>query len=176
MNVIKSGFGLGTKIAIIITLMILLNCCQGWGSSGFDEGHEWIVPRPAAEIHLHIVDGDQEPIPDATVWIYLGNEKIGTTARFIAYDIDKGQPGDRSGNVTLTYLGEEGGGYEVPLNTKGPPKLKAHIEAPGYEERVIDLDELLFVATYRVGETDVEYEGETIQMVIIEHDIVLTEQ
>ena len=45
-----------SKIIFLFVLLFFLSSCESWGkSNGFEEGHDWIMPRPAAEINLKIV-------------------------------------------------------------------------------------------------------------------------
>jgi len=165
------------KIILVQLLMMLLVSCDSLGAdNGFDEGHEWIMPRPAAEIHIRIFNIENEPVTNAKVWVYLEDERTEIPEGFIDYDGETGWESDGSGEVILQYLGEKGGAYEVPMNSEGPPQMKADIEAQGYLSRVINLDELLFLTRYRIGKTELEYESEKIELVVIEHEVILEEK
>ncbi len=158
-------------------MLLLSSSCQWWGANdGFDEGHEWIMPRPAAEIHLLVVNSENEPVQGAMAWIYLGDQKVQTTERFLNYNGTQGVQGDDSGEVILYFLGDEGGGYEVPLNAPGPPEMKVKVEAQGYTSSLINLDDLLFLPEYRVGHSEMEYNGEKIEMAVIEFVLILEEE
>ncbi len=161
----------------ILILLVLSNGCQRWGdNSGFDDGHEWIMPRPASEIHLLIVDEENQPIGDATIWIYLGDQTIQTVDRFVNYDPENGNQSDSSGEVILYFLGDEGGGYEILMDSPGPPSIKVQIEASGYKNSIINIDNIVFVSKYRTGQTEKEFDGELVEMNIVEYVAILEEE
>ena len=164
---------------VITTLLLLFlstHCRQGGATSGFDAGHEWIMPRPAAEIHLVVVDAKKKPVEEVTAWIYFGDQKVKNADRFIDYDLQDGIRGSSSGEVILHYLGEGGGGYEVPLDAATPPKLGVWIEASGYKHNIVNLDDILFTSKYRTGKREIEYKGKTIEMVVVEYVVTLEEE
>ena len=163
-------------VTILILALLSSSCQRQEARTRLDEGHKWIMPRPAAEIHLVIIDVSNRPVKDATVWIYLGGQKIQTSDRLIGYDVQSGMRGDGSGEVILRYLGAEGGGYEVSMNASGPPKMKAQIEAQGYRSKEIDLDDVLFATTYRIGDTEMAYQGKNIKMAVVKYTVVLEEE
>ena len=168
--------GIPKIVLVQLLLMLLAGCdCLGAGND-FDEGHEWIMPRPAAEIHIEILNTENEPVTNAKVWVYLEDERTEIPEGFINYDGKTGWESDGSGKVILQYLGEKGGAYEVPMNSEGPPQMKADIEAQGYSSRVISMDELLYRRKYRIGTKELEYGSEKIELVVIEHRVILEEQ
>ncbi len=84
------------------------------------------------------------------------------------YDVVNGIKSDRSGRLVLYCLGEVGGGYEIPMDSPGPPIMKALIEADGYQSTMISMDEILFVSKYRIGQIEKEFYGEIVRMNIVE--------
>ena len=165
------------KIILLPIWLILLSSCGRAGvDKGFDEGHEWIVPRPAAEIRIKIRNDENQPITNAKIWIYLGNERTQVPEGLIDYVEEVGRQSNDAGEVMLQYLGEKGGGYEQPMDSAGPPQMYGKIEADGYESQVISIDELLFRTQYRTGKIEVEYDGEKIELVVIEHEVIMAEK
>jgi len=159
------------KIILLPLLLILLSSC---GSLGLGKGgHEWIFPRPAAEIHLKIRNDENQPITNAKIWIYLGNDRTQVPEGLINYAEAAGKQSDDAGEIILQYLGEKGGGYEIPMNSEGPPRMYGEIEADGYESQVINIDELLFGTQYQTGKTDVEYGGKKIELVVTEREVIM---
>lgn len=166
------GFPRIHRICSALLLVLLLAACQEKKGS-FDEGHEWIFPRPAAEIHLAVVDAQGAPIPHPLLRLYVNGAPYASDGGFIGYDPAAGVVGDEAGEIVVHYLGEEGGGYEIPMNSPGPPRHRLHIEAPGYVPATLDLDALVFVSKYKTGETTLEIEGETVEMIVVADRVVL---
>lgn len=154
--------------ALLLFCLFLTAACTPLGQGrGFDQGHEWIVPRPAAQIHLRVTDIAGTPIPYPVLWLYRGNEKYTSDGGFVGYDPLSGVTGNKNGGIIASYLGEGGGGYEVPMNAPSPPAHRLVIEAPGYAPASVDLDTLLFTQTNRTGKTDFSADGRTIQMIVV---------
>jgi hypothetical protein len=134
----------------------------GCQSSGFDDGHEWIVPRPATEIQLSVLDATNEPLSGAVAWVLFGDQTINSAESFINYDPVKGYVSDAAGQIVIQYLGEPDGGYEVPLNAPAQPKLELRIEHPNGTELVFNLDTVLFGSGNRLGDTTLEHNGKSV--------------
>lgn len=159
----------------VLLLVLLLTACGGKKDS-FDEGHEWIFPRRAAEIHLAVVDAEGAPIPHPLLRLYVNGDPYESDGGFIGYDPAAGVLGDAAGEIVVHYLGEEGGGYEIPMNSPGPPRHRLRIEAPGYVPATLDLDALVFVSKYRTGETTLELAGESVEMIVVADRVVLEQE
>ncbi len=168
-------FTLLTNSALLLLLTFAVAACAT-GRSDFEEGHEWIMPRPAAEIRLSVTDADGAPIPNAILWAYLGNERYVTDGSFVNYDPLTGRASDESGEIVAHYLGEEGGGYEVPMNAPSPPQHRLVVEAPGYTTASVNLDDLLFVQTHRTGKTSLTVGDATVEMVVVAYRVILEKE
>lgn len=59
------------------------------------------------------------------------------------------------------------------LREAGPLRHRLLIEAPGYASVRLDLDTLVFAQEYRTGETTLEIDDETIEMIVVEDRVVL---
>jgi len=164
------------RTALLLLLCLALVACQTSPRGGFDEGHAWIMPRPAAEVHLSVVDTDGVPVPNPILWAYRGEEKYTSDGGFVGYDPLAGLVGDGSGDVVAQYVGEIGGGYEVPMNAPTPPQHRLVIEAPGYTPASINLDDLLFLQKHRTGKTAVVVGGATIEMVVVAYRVALEKE
>jgi hypothetical protein len=159
----------------VVALVVLLvtGCAFQQGGDDFDQGHEWIVPRPAAEIHLSVVDAKGALVPQPILWAYQGEEKYATDGGFVGYDPLTGLAGDEDGEIVVQYLGEGGGGYEVPMNAPGPPAHRLVIDASGYTPASVDLDTLVFVQKYRTGKTSLTIGDETVEMIVLADSVTL---
>lgn len=159
---------------LLVAGLLLVAC--GQEKDSFDEGHEWIFPRPAAEIHLSVVDADGTPVSNPILWAYLGDDKYTDDGGFMGYDPQTGFTGDASDEIIVHYLGESGGGYEVPMNAPSPPQHRLVVEAPGYTPASISLDELLFLQKYRTDKTSVIVGDATIEMVVVAYRVALEKE
>lgn len=162
-----------TRTVLLFFLCLVLAACPSSPRGGFEEGHEWIMPRPAAEIHLSVVDSSGAPVPSPILWVYWGEEKYKDDGGFVGYNVQSGLSGDDSGEITVAYLGEIGGGYEVPMNAPSPPQHRLVVEAPGYKPTSINLDDLLFLQEFRTGKTSVVVEERTIEMIVVSYRVTL---
>ncbi len=162
---------------IFFLLVIPLSSCKLFNSrDNFDGGHEWIVPRPAAEIYLLAINENDQPVDSFTLWVLLDDKKIQSEDRFLSYDVVNGFQNQSPGELVLTYLGEVGGGHEILMDAPGPPIMRALIESQGYESITISLDELLFVSKYRIGKSEKELNGEVFELNVVEYQIVLVKE
>jgi hypothetical protein len=159
------------RLMLVFFSVLAVSCQSLFGGDDFGQGHDWIVPRPAAELHFTILDEQNTPLAGATGWLLFGGEKLDSADRLPTYDPVNGMQSDVSGQIIVQYLGESGGGYEVPSNASGPPKLTFQVESPDGKTMTIDLDVLLYRSVNYVGETSVEYEDTTIKLHIIEQTI-----
>lgn len=141
---------------------------------GFDGGHEWIIPNPPAEFNLSIVDNNGQPISDAVVTIYLDDIKLEQNQDFINYDGAVGYSAGEIGVVTIVYLGDQGGGYEVPLDSSGPAELFLVTEAAGYEPQKSSVVNYLFSNKHITGTKAFDFDDRSFELSIIEDTIVLT--
>ncbi len=157
----------------VVAVMLVLSVAGCKFDPGSDEGRVWIMPRPAAEIRLTVVNTAGQPVADAQIWLYRGDEKLTAADRFVAYNEETGWRTDGSGVAVIQYSGETGGGYEIPYDASLPANLSARIEAAGYLMADVDLDALLFGSEYRNGTTTLSYQGETLEVPVVEKTIFL---
>jgi hypothetical protein len=156
-----------TLILLLFTLP-LIGCEK---NHGFGEGHEWVLPRPAAELRLTVLNANQQPLSNAILWLLYGGEKIQVPDRLLDYDPATGLETDAGGRAFIRYLGETGGGFEVPLGAPARPKFELLVEAPSGESRLLDLDAWLFRSHFHSGEVSVLHDGRPVKLIVIEQSI-----
>lgn len=162
------------RILLVFVLMALLGagCFGPPPADDFSAGHEWIVPRPAAQIHLSVVDSQGQPVNFPLLWATVDDEKYTTDGGFVGYDPRTGYRGDAAGRFVIAYLGEKGGGYEAPMGSR-QPRHRLLVEGEGFRPASVDLDSLLFVQSHRRGTTTGSFGGQEIVMISVSYTVTL---
>lgn len=156
---------------IVASLLLLLMVGCGVKKDGFSDGHMWIMPRPASEFHIQFVDEAGQTVDNAQAYFYAGKKKVVDDHRLLnasldLYDAEKGIIADENGELIFYFLGESGG-YEVPLDWEGE-SFVLKIEAEGYKNSEIDLDDYFYTSVHKNGSVEIDYDGETRTMDIFE--------
>ncbi|MFK7803522.1 MAG: hypothetical protein AB8G95_17940 [Anaerolineae bacterium] len=164
--------------ALIALYILTVGCSSNtnggvFNDGGFEDGHEWIMPNPPAEFNLSVQDSNSQPIADATFYIYLDDAKLEQIQDFIDYDAEIGYLTDESGVAKIIYLGDQGGGYEVPLGSSGPAELFLVAEAAGYEPQRLSVIDYLFRSDHQTGREEREIAGQTLELRVVEDTIIL---
>ena len=137
-----------------------------------EQGHDWIVPRPAAEIRLTILDSTGQRVPDTIGILHFGGEPVQDVARFVDYNPDTDYISDSGGKIVIRYLGETGGGYEVHSNAV-LPELELELTSPYGQQQTVDIGTYLYRLDADIGETTYDHDGEIINMKIVADSIIL---
>jgi hypothetical protein len=138
-----------------------------------EQGHAWIVPRPAAEIRLTILDAAAERVPGVAGILLFGGEPLQEAERFVDYNPEVGVISDSDGEIVIRYLGETGGGYEVPFDAPDLPHLELELTGPDGQRLVVDLDNYLYRLEFDIGEINYDHNGKMIAMKIVAASINL---